>query len=109
MSDQEHHLRTLIEGLERENAELRDEVSELKKDAICRRRGIPDREESARIKNLTEAGNRLYKENAELRSTAVEVCALARVWVTVWGDRLSDESLLRFEELELQVLRKAKP
>jgi len=65
MNNQEHHLRMLIEGLER--------------------------------------------DNAVLRRAAVEVCALARVWVTVWGDRFSDESLLRFAELEQQILKGAQP
>ena len=65
MSDQEHHLKTLIEGLKR--------------------------------------------ENAALRSAAVEVCALARVWATVWHDKLSTESIQRFAELEQQILKGVKP
>jgi hypothetical protein len=51
----------------------------------------------------------LERENAALRSAAVEVCALARVWVTVWGDKLSTESLQRFSELEQQILKEVKP
>ncbi len=51
----------------------------------------------------------LERENAALRSAAVETCALARVWVTVWGDKFSDASLLRFAELEEQILERAKP
>jgi hypothetical protein len=51
----------------------------------------------------------LERENAALRSAAVETCALARVWVTVWGDKFSDASLLRFAELEDQILKEAKP
>ena len=47
-------------------------------------------------------------ENAALRSAAVEVCALARVWVTVWGDKLSADSIKRLEELEKQILKEAK-
>ena len=44
-----------------------------------------------------------------LRSAAVEVCALARVWVTVWGDKLSAESIKRLEQLEKQILKGARP
>lgn len=51
----------------------------------------------------------LERENAALRSAAVEVCALARVWVTVWGDKLSAESIQRLEQLEKQVLKEAQP
>jgi hypothetical protein len=52
---------------------------------------------------------RLERENAALRAAAVETCAIARVWATVWHDKLSTESLQRFAELELQVLRRAQP
>lgn len=51
----------------------------------------------------------LQRENAALRATAVEVCALARVWVTVWGDKLSAESIRRLAELEKQILKEAQP
>jgi hypothetical protein len=51
----------------------------------------------------------LDRENAALRAAAVETCALARVWVTVWGDKFSDASLLRFAELDEQILERAKP
>jgi hypothetical protein len=40
-------------------------------------------------------------------SAAVEVCALARVWATVWHDKLSTDSLQRFAELEQQILKEA--
>ena len=50
---------------------------------------------------------KLQRENAALRATAVEACALARVWVTVWGDKLSAESIKRLEELEKQILKEA--
>lgn len=58
--------------LKRENASLRAEINALKKDAICRRRGIPDRAESARIQNLTEAGDRLFKENVALQKLIIK-------------------------------------
>ncbi len=51
----------------------------------------------------------LERENASLRAAAVEACAIARVWVTVWGDKFSDESLLRFAELEQQILKEKQP
>lgn len=51
----------------------------------------------------------LERENAALRATAVEACALARVWVTVWGDKLSAESIQRLAELEKQILKEAQP
>jgi hypothetical protein len=51
----------------------------------------------------------LERENAALRAAAVEVCALARVWVTVWGDTLSQESIQRFAELEREILKGAQP
>lgn len=55
-----------------------------------------------------EFARELERENAALRSAAVEVCALARVWVTVWGDKLSAESIKRLGELEKQILKEAK-
>ena len=57
----------------------------------------------------TDAIKELERENAALRATAVEACALARVWVTVWGDKLSAESIKRLSELEKQILKEAKP
>lgn len=51
----------------------------------------------------------LERENAALRAAAVEVCALARVWATVWHDKLSTESIQRFAELEQKILRKTQP
>ena len=55
----------------------------------------------------TDAIKELERENAALRATAVEACALARVWVTVWGDKLSAESIKRLGELEKQILKGA--
>jgi hypothetical protein len=51
---------------------------------------------------------RMTREHAALRSAAVEVCALSRVWATVWHDKLSTDSLQRFAELEQQILKGAK-
>ena len=58
---------------------------------------------------LKEQMRELERENAALRSAAVEVCALARVWATVWHDKLSTDSLQRFAELEQQILKEAQP
>jgi hypothetical protein len=52
---------------------------------------------------------RIARENAALRAAAVETCALARVWATVWHDKLSTDSIQRFAELEQQILKKEKP
>ena len=89
-----------IAELEFENAGLRVQMEQ---QAICNGKG------SEREAALLAKVETLERDNAALRAAAVEVCALARVWVTVWGDRFSDESLLRFAELELQVLRRAQP
>ena len=89
-----------IVKLERENAALRAEVDEQ-----ARLNGKGSEREAALLAKVET----LERDSAALRAAAVEVCALARVWVTVWGDRFSDESLLRFAELELQVLRRAQP
>ena len=59
--------------------------------------------------NWWDFARELERENAALRATAVEACALARVWVTVWGDKLSAESIKRLGELEKQILKEAKP
>ena len=63
----------------------------------------------AHAERVGQANDRLAVENAALRATAVEACALARVWVTVWGDKLSAESIKRLGELEKQILKEAKP
>ena len=61
------------------------------------------------VDRFADAVAELERENATLRSAAVEVCALARVWATVWHDKLSTDSLQRFAELERQILKGAKP
>ena len=71
-------------------------------DELAKREFVPD---GLWIKHARE----LERENAALRAHAVEVCAVARVWVTVWGDKLSDESIKRFAELEKQIFKEAQP
>lgn len=61
------------------------------------------------IKELRAENAALRAENAELRGAAVEVCAVARVWATVWHDKLSNGSIQRFAELEKQILKEAQP
>jgi hypothetical protein len=131
MSDQEHHLRTLIQTLERDNADLRAKLARL--DGLtnwvcsCGGTDCKGQEENAALRNEVDEQARLNgkgaerelalrakvemleRGNAALRSAAVEVCALARVWATVWHDKLSTESIQRFAELEQQILKGAKP
>ena len=89
-----------IRELERENAALRNEVQQQ-----ARLNGKGSEREAALLAKVET----LERDNAVLRSAAVEVCALARVWVTVWHDKLSAESIQRFTELEQQILKGAKP
>lgn len=56
---------------------------------------------------LDDRNKVLERENAAIRNAAVEVCIIARVWVTVWGDKLSTESIQRFVELEKQIIKEA--
>lgn len=51
----------------------------------------------------------LERENVSLRNAAVEICALARVWATVWGDKLSAESRRHLGQLEKRILKEVKP
>lgn len=58
-----------------------------------------------RIRNMDRDNARLESENAALRLAAAELCAIGRVWVTVWGDKLSEDSMRQFVELEKQILQ----
>ena len=89
-----------IYDLQFENAHLR---VELEKQAVCNGKG------SEREAALLAKVETLERENAALRAAAVETCAIARVWATVWHDKLSTDSLQRFAELEQQILKKAQP
>lgn len=100
------------EELERENASLRQErdsyrfrseqIWGLRKE-IQAALGVPAGCEGE------EALKRGLESIEALRSAAVEVCAIARVWATVWQDKLSTDSLQRFAELEEEILRRAQP
>jgi len=110
-SERELALRAKVETLERGNAALRKErdsyrfrseqIWGLRKE-IQAALGVPADCEGE------EALKRGLESIEALRSTAVEVCALARVWATVWHDKLSAESIQRFAELEKRILKKAK-
>ena len=90
----------LVKWLLEQNAELRKDKERLE----------VERCECLRTMDLALNSNEgLREENAALRATAVEACALARVRVTVWGDKLSAESIKRLAELEKQILKELKP
>jgi hypothetical protein len=109
VNDQEHHLRTIIEGLERENAALREKVDDWENAVLHALDHRSDEQHCTCVPPLLGKVKQLERDNAALRAAAVEVCALARVWVTVWGDKLSNESTQRFAELEEQILKGAQP
>lgn len=89
-----------IQSLERYNAALREQVEKL--DANWKMA------EDQCFDQVGKIGE-LERENAALRTAAVEVCAIARVWVTVWGDKLSPDTVKRFAELEKQILKNTQP
>ena len=93
--------RAMVDKLECENAALKQRILDDNKAYGCELRD--------QAGTIWDHAKRLQKENAELRAAAVEVCALARVWVTVWGDKISAESIKRLGELEKQVLKEAQP
>ena len=64
---------------------------------------------SVTIEKLRREIGELQHQNAALRAASVEACALARVWVTIWHDKLSDESVQLFTQLEKQILKEAQP
>ena len=109
MNDQEHHLRTLIEGLERENAALREQIDDWENAVLHARNNRSEEQHCTCVPPLLGKVTQLERENAELRSTAVELCAIARVWATVWHDKLSNESIQRLSELEQQILKGTQP
>ncbi len=98
--NQEDQLLQDIAELEFENAGLRVQMEQ---QAICNGKG------SEREAALLAKVETLERDNAALRSAAVEVCALARAWVTVWGDKLSAESIKQLEEWEKKILKGTKP
>lgn len=97
--------------------ELRNEIARLKNQTnwVCKCGGTDceGQRQNAKLRahaeRVGQANDQLVVENNALRAAAVEVCALARVWVTVWGDKLSAESIKRLGELEKQILKDAQP
>jgi hypothetical protein len=109
MSDRETAPYRRIADLERENAALREQIDDWENAVLHARDNRSDEQHCTCVAPLVGKVKQLERENAALRAAAVETCALARVWVTVWGDKFSDASLLRFAELEEQILERAKP
>jgi hypothetical protein len=109
MSDRETAPYRRIADLERENAALREQIDDWENAVLHARDNRSDEQHCTCVAPLVGKVKQLERENAALRAAAVETCALARVWVTVWGDKFSDASLLRFAELDEQILERAKP
>jgi len=109
VNDQEHHLRTIIEGLERENAALREKVDDWENAVLHALDHRSDEQHCTCVPPLLGKVKQLERDNAALRAAAVETCAIARVWATVWHDKLSTESVQRFAELEREILKGAQP
>jgi hypothetical protein len=95
--------------LERENAALREQIDDWENAVLHARDNRSNEQHCTCVAPLIGKLKQLERKNAALRAEAVETCAIASVWVTVWGDKFSDASLLRFAELEEQILGRAKP
>jgi hypothetical protein len=109
MSDRETAPYRRIADLERENAALREQIDDWENAVLHARDNRSNEQHCTCVAPLIGKLKQLERENAALRAEAVETCAIASVWVTVWGDKFSDASLLRFAELEEQILERAKP
>jgi hypothetical protein len=109
MSDRETAPYRRIADLERENAALREQIDDWENAVLHARDNRSEEQHCTCVAPLLGKLKQLERENAALRAEAVETCAIASVWVTVWGDKFSDASLLRFAELEEQILERAKP
>jgi hypothetical protein len=102
-------LRSTIAELQRENAALREKVYDWENAVAHARDNRSDEQHCTCVAPLVGKVKQLERENAALRAAAVETCAIARVWATVWHDKLSIESLQRFAELEREILKGAQP
>jgi hypothetical protein len=100
-------LRDTIADLQRENAALREQIDDWENAVLHARDNRSQEQHCTCVPPLIGKLKQLERENAALRAAAVEVCALSRVWVTVWGDTLSQESIQRFAELEREILKGA--
>jgi exonuclease VII small subunit len=68
MSDQEHHLRTLIQTLERENAALREKVDDWENAVAHALDHRPDEQHCTCVAPLVGKVQQLERENAALRA-----------------------------------------
>jgi hypothetical protein len=102
-------LRDTIADLQRENAALREKVDDWENAVAHALEHRPDEQHCTCVAPLVGKVKQLERDNAVLRAAAVETCAIARVWATVWHDKLSTESIQRFAELEREILKGAQP
>jgi hypothetical protein len=109
MSDRETAPYRRIADLERENAALREQIHDWENAVLHARDNRSDEQHCTCVAPLVGKVKQLERENAALRAAAVETCAIARVWATVWHDKLSTESIQRFAELEREILKGAQP
>jgi hypothetical protein len=109
MSDRETAPYRRIAELERENAALREKVDDWENAVAHALEHRPDEQHCTCVAPLVGKVKQLERDNAVLRAAAVETCAIARVWATVWHDKLSTESIQRFAELEREILKGAQP
>jgi hypothetical protein len=92
-----------------ENAALREKVDDWENAVLHARDNRSEEQHCTCVAPLLGKLKQLERENAALRAAAVETCAIARVWATVWHDKLSTESIQRFAELEREILKGAQP
>ena len=109
MSDRETAPYRRIADLERENAALREQIDDWENAVLHARDNRSEEQHCTCVAPLLGKLKQLERENAALRAAAVETCAIARVWATVWHDKLSTESIQRFAELEREILKGAQP
>jgi hypothetical protein len=102
-------LRNTIADLQSENAALREKVDDWENAVAHALEHRPDEQHCTCVAPLVGKVKQLERDNAVLRAAAVETCAIARVWATVWHDKLSTESIQRFAELEREILKGAQP
>lgn len=96
-----------------ENAAMRSEVDEWASRCAAAIWMLPETVTGGQLGEAQEKFHRerenLRRDNAALRALAVELAAIGRVWITVWGDQLSGDSVRRFGELEQQILKEVQP
>jgi len=105
------HLKLLreLQSLTAENAALREKVDDWENAVLHALDHRPEEQHCTCVPPLLGKVKQLERDNAALRAAAVETSAIARVWATVWHDKLSTESLQRFADLEREILKGAQP